>query len=212
MIGKGKCFSSCNRGQRNKSDLYITPISMIKQLLENEYFDKNKNVYEPCADIKYRTIVKECGKYFNKEKVSYNGLDLQPASYGDYLTEDLINNSDYVITNPPFSLAFEFIQKSKEVAKIKFAMLLPLSYLHGQKRYENKIFLDQDYPLTKIYVFTRYPLLTSTIRKDGKYNTGMQVYAWFIWENNNNCKIDLSRIPIIYWIDNNKYVLRKNDE
>lgn len=39
----------------------------------------------------------------------------------------------YIITNPPYSLAYEFIQKAKEIAYSEFAMLLPLSYLHGKK-------------------------------------------------------------------------------
>ena len=74
-------------------------------------------------------------------------------------------------------------------------------YLHGEKRYNNKIFKE----LSKIYVFTRYSLLTKDIRSDGKYNTGMIVYAWFIWEKEHR------KEPVIRWISNQKYILNKND-
>jgi len=199
---KGKCFSACNQGQRKMSDFYQTPYSMVEQLLENEKFDYNKNVLEPaCGE---EAIVCILDLYFMK----YTFYDIKESENYDFLYEN--NKYDYIITNPPFSLAFEFIQQAKKVAKEKFAMLLPLSYLHGQKRYESKIFTDPNYPLTKVYVFTRYPMLSDTVREDGKYTTGMQVYAWFIWENNFDGYIQWKN-PIIKWIDNNKYVLSKKD-
>ena len=41
----------------------------------------------------------------------------------DFLLE--YGNYDYIITNPPFSIAYEFVQKAKQVATKKFAFLLP---------------------------------------------------------------------------------------
>ena len=207
---KGKCFSMCNRGQRRKSDCYQTHYSMTEQLLENEPFVYTRMALEPACGL--GTITRILNKHF-KNTLSF---DIQIRS--DFM--DWYTKVDYIITNPPFSLAFEFIQKAKKIAMEKFAMLLPLSYLHGQKRYESKIFADSSYPLTKVYVFTRYPMLSDTIRKDGKYTTGMQVYAWYIWENNITMNgenygryyINPGREPVIRWIDNNKYILNKNDE
>ena len=45
------------------------------------------------------------------------------------------------------------------------------------------------------------------VREDGKYKTGMRVYAWFVWINSSWCT---KQKPTIQWIDNDKYVLRKN--
>ena len=189
---KGKCISACNRGQRNKSDFYQTPYSMTEQFLGNEIFDYKKTVLEPaCGNFAIATVIKTKFKlqncYYDDLKYGFNFLEMRESK-----------EINYIITNPPFSLAGEFIQKSKEVAKEKFAMLLPLYYLHGQKRYETKIFTDPDYPLTKVYVFTRYPMLTDTIRDDGKYNTGCIVYAWFVWERNPVFFF----YPMIHWINN----------
>lgn len=90
------------------------------------------------------------------------------------------------------------LKKSLELANNKIAMLLPLNYLHGVTR------LNEIYNLKKlktVYVFTRYPLLTQELRDDGKYKTGMLVYAWYIWDQKFN------GYPEIRWINNNEYVL-----
>jgi hypothetical protein len=84
-------------------------------------------------------------------------------------------------------------------------MLLPLSYLHGKRRYDN-IWNDIKFRLSNVVVFTRYPLIGEPLREDGKYHTGMQVYAWYLWS-----KYSESYRPVINWIDNDKYVLRKGE-
>ena len=188
---KGKNFSANNaRGQRKKSDFYETPYSMTSHLLEAEDFNKSLTVCEPaCGD---GAIVKILEKKWDNV-VAY---DIEK----NFLWET--KNYDYIITNPPFSLAYEFVQKAKQIATEKFAFLLPLSYLHGKKRYDN-IYMDKQYGLKKVYVFTRYPMLGESLREDGKYNTGMMVYAWYIFENH------YSGLPVIDWIDNNEDVLSK---
>lgn len=191
---KGKCFSACNRGQRKKSDFYQTPYSMTQQLLENESF--NGSIFEPASgDGAIVKILKKNNYNVAENEIRKNGIDFRKIIlYNDF-------SSQNIITNPPFSLAFEFINISKKIYKKKIAMLLPLSYLHGQKRFDNKIFKE----LKTVYVFTRYPLLTNSIREDGKYETGMIAYAWYIWVKN------FKNDPIIKWIDNNKFVLKKSD-
>ena len=191
MMKKGKNFSANNaRGQRKKSDFYETPYSMTSHLLEVEDFNKSLTVCEPaCGD---GAIVKILEKKWDNV-VAY---DIEK----NFLWET--ENYDYIITNPPFSLAYEFVQKAKQIATEKFAFLLPLSYLHGKKRYDN-IYMDKQYGLKKVYVFTRYPMLGESLREDGKYNTGMMVYAWYIFENH------YSGLPVIDWIDNNEDVLSK---
>ena len=188
---KGKNFSGNNAlGQRKKSDFYETPYSMTSHLLEVEDFNKSLTVCEPaCGD---GAIVKILEKKWDNV-VAY---DIEK----NFLWET--GNYDYIITNQPFSLAYEFVQKAKQIATEKFAFLLPLSYLHGKKRYDN-IYMDKQYGLKKVYVFTRYPMLGESLREDGKYNTGMMVYAWYIFENH------YSGLPVIDWIDNNEDVLSK---
>jgi hypothetical protein len=191
---KGKNFSTNNTGKRKKSDFYETPYSLTRHLLNVENFDFSKIVCEPaCGDGAIVCVLKE--KWQSNNIVAYD-------AEVNFLKDT--KQYDYIITNPPFSLAFEFVQQSKKLAKNKFALLLPLSYLHGKKRYD-MIYTDTDYPLKKVYVFTRYPMLGEKLREDGKYNTGMMVYAWYIFEK------EYDGNPIIDWIDNNNDVLSKKD-
>lgn len=191
----GKNFSTNNAtGKRKASDFYETPYSITRHLLRVEKFDYNLTVLEPaCGDS---AIVKILSENWHDTKIT--AYDIEK----NFLTET--QKYDYIVTNPPFSLAFDFIQQAKQVAKRKFAMLLPLSYLHGKKRFD-EIYSDRVYGLKSVYVFTRYPMLGEKLREDGKYNTGMMVYAWYVFENGN------SEDPKIGWIDNNDDVLSKKD-
>jgi len=190
---KGKNFSANNvSGKRKKSDFYETPYSITRHLLNVEDFDYNLTICEPaCGDGAIVKVLKEK----TNNVIAY---DIEK----NFLSET--KQYDYIITNPPFSIAYEFIVKAKQVAKKKFAFLLPLSYLHGKKRYDD-IYSDKDYPLKKVYVFTRYPMLGEKLREDGKYNTGMMVYAWFIFDK------EYKGPSMLNWIDNNSDVLSKKD-
>ena len=193
---KGKNFSANNAtGKRKKSDFYETPYTLTRKFLDVEYFNKNSTVCEPACGG--GAISKVLNEYWEDDKIT--AYDKETNFLWDF------DEYNYIITNPPFSLAFEFIQKAKQLAKSKFALLLPLSYLHGKKRFD-EIYSDREYGLEKVYVFTRYPMLGETLREDGKYNTGMMVYAWYVWTNG------YSGQPTIDWLDNNEDVLSKKDK
>ena len=192
---KGKNFSANNAtGKRKKSDFYETPYTLTRKFLDVEYFNKNSTGCEPACGG--GAITRELKEHWEDDKVTaYDQETNFLWETGEY---------DYIITNPPFSIAFEFIQRAKLVAKSKFAFLLPLSYLHGKKRFD-EIYSDRTYGLEKVYVFTRYPMLGEALREDGKYNTGMMVYAWYVWTNG------YSGLPTVDWLDNNEDVLSKKD-
>ncbi len=180
---KGKNFSCNNTGKRKKSDFYETPFSMTRQLLDTEPIEGT--VLEPA-----------CGGGAISSQLVCEAYDAER----DFLTEQ--REFDTIITNPPYSLALEFIQKAKSLARQKIIFLLPLSYLHGKKRFD-AIWLDGTFPLARIYVFTRYPMLGEQLRADGKYNTGMMVYAWYVWEKGHK------GAATVHWLDNHQYVLKK---
>ena len=196
---KGKNFSGVNRGQRKASDFYETPYSITRQFLDQGSFANCKSILEPACGN--GAIISVLAEYFSESNIS--SYDLSMGNSYNFLNET--RKIDCIITNPPFSLAYEFILKAKEIATQKFAMLLPLSYLHGEKRYK-EIYSDLQYPLSTIYVYTRYPMLGDPLRSDGKYRTGMMVYAWFVWD-----KYRKHPEPTIRWISNQQYILNKAD-
>ena len=191
----GKNFSANNTTDRRKqTDFYETPYSLTREFLDVEKFDKSLSVCEPACGK--GAITKVLNEYWDKDLITSYDQEV------NFLWET--GNYNSVITNPPYTTALQFIDRAKRVATEKFAFLLPLSYLHGKQRYD-EIYTDREYGLKKVYVFTRYPMLGEKIREDGKYRTGMMVYAWFVWENGH------SGLPMIDWLDNNEDVLSKKD-
>ena len=188
----GKNFSGNTNKSRSKGDFYQTPYSITRRLLEVEKF--SGRILEPaCGAGAITSVLKEAGY---DDVTAYDKEELFGGK--DFLAET--RKFDAIVTNPPFSLAKEFILKACEIAP-RFAFLLPLNYLHGKKR------LDEIYSreiLEKIYVFARYPLLSANIRPDGKYETGMMVYAWYVFDTRNK------GAPTIHWIDNSEDVVRKS--
>lgn len=195
MSEVGKNFSGNNsNGKRKKSDFYETPYSLTRQFLDATHWNKTAKTLEPACGN--NAIVKVLSEN-NFTNITAYDIEI------DFLTET--NKFEQIITNPPFSLARQFIFKSKEISE-KFALLLPLSYLHGKERFDT-VYSDRKFPLDSVYVFTRYPMLGDKLREDGKYNTGMMVYAWFVWDKNST-----NKEPVIRWLDNQQYVKGKNDE
>jgi hypothetical protein len=194
---KGKNFSRNNTGKRKESDLYETPYSMTRQLFQVEWFEKGKKILEPaCGDMAIVHVMTNLGY----KSVGYSDL----RDGGDFLALDPGYEFDYIITNPPYSKSLEFIEKAKTIATGKIAFLLPITYLQGQERFD-KVYQDKNFPLARVHVFIRYPMLGDVLRGDGKYRTGMQTYAWFVWDKSHQGP------PQIGWIDNREYVLKKGD-
>lgn len=197
---KGKCYSKVNRGQRKASDLYETPYSMTRQLLDVWFpFTKtvDKQIFEPaCGNGAIVKVIKEYG-------YDVISSDILWGDEYDFLKET--KKFGCIITNPPYSIANEFICHAKRIA-VTVAMLLPLNYLQGVTRYREGLYTNLEF----VYVFTRMSRLDipffTPLREDGKYETGMQAYAWYIW----NYRFEGS--PSIHWINNNEYVLRKSDK
>jgi len=185
----GKNFSANNLGQRKASDFYETPYSMTQQFLDTGELSPRVATLEPAHGK--GAIVRVLKKNGFADVTAYD-------QETDFLKERRTFGQG--ITNPPFSLAKEFILKSKQVFRSKFALLLPLSYLHGKERLDT-IYSDKAFPLKCCYVFCRYPMLGDDLRADGKYRTGMMVYAWFVWDRRYKGE------PMIRWLDNQPHIL-----
>jgi len=92
---------------------------------------------------------------------------------GDWLSQSrpALCAGDSVITNPPYSLAFEFVQSCVGQAGY-VAMLLRLDFLGSLARAQ----WLQENPPTQLYILSRRPSFTQDAKTD-QYN-----YAWFVWQ------------------------------
>ena len=167
---------------RSPYDFYPTPSSAIKPLLEKMNFH-GVHIYEPCAGD--GAIVKEIKNMFPDAHVSANELDTNHEANLSLSGADRItwtnflttkdNGADIIITNPPFSLAQEFLEYTFEnYSAPTVIMLLRLNFLASQKRHD----FWKKYPPTHLYVLSKRPSFTGS-------GTDSQDYAWFVWERKN---------------------------
>ncbi len=109
----------------------------------------------------------------------------------DFLTYPYETNTvDWVITNPPFRLAEEFVLKSINVARCGVAILARTVFIESVGRY-NRIFKSE--PLTHFAQFTeRVPMVKGRLDKKATTATG---YAWLVWNKQQRCEPKLVWVP-----------------
>ena len=170
-------------GEREKDDFYPTPPNATRALLDREKFEGT--IWESaCGKGHMAEVMKEYGY----EVIS---TDLVDRGYGEtginFLETEVDKKVGNVVTNPPFKIAQEFIEKGLEVSEGKVAMLLKLAFLEGVKR--NEMFKNT--PLKKVYVFSKR--LNFDFEKREK-SSPLMAFAWFVWEHGYEGK------PEIEWI------------
>ena len=176
---------------RAENDFYATHPNSTKALLEVE-------------EIIYPALEPACGEgHISKllDNLQTKSTDLIDRGYGfsgvDFLIENFDNyemNFNTIITNPPFNLFQEFVEKALKIAKKKVIMFGKLQALEGQKR---ATFLQKT-PLKTVYVFKKrqQPMRNGKENDEitGKKMSSTMAFAWFVWE------IGYKGDPIIKWI------------
>ncbi len=144
--------------QKPKFDDIYTPSYAIKPLLK--YIPKNITVWE-CTDYgksEITRLLKEHGcKVISTDK---------KENFFEYIPKE---HFDMIITNPPYSLKNEFLQKCYEYGK-PFCLLLPITALEGKARGE--MFRKNDIQVM---------VLDSRVNFTNKNNNWFNV-SWFCWK------------------------------
>jgi len=154
-------MSSTNRGsKRIDKDEYQTPVWAVKLIMNEIDWNAVPTFLEPCLGQ---------GNIFNNYPGSRKSF-FDINSGDDYLKQP-ISIFDLIITNPPYSLALEFLEKSLGEAKTVI-YLLRLNFLGSQRRHK---FWCLN-PPTHLFVLSKRPSFT----EDG--NTDSTEYAWFCWD------------------------------
>lgn len=175
---------------RESDDYYATEPLAVRELLKVE---------------KFSPLVWECacgGGHISRElqAAGYQVLstDIVDRHFGfvrDFLDSSLpppANEFD-IVTNPPYSLAKEFVEQAMKITPDghKVAMFLKLQFLEGIARRS----LFRKYPPKIIYVSTK----RLHCAKNGDFNKSNSAsavcYAWFVWEKG------FMGDPIIKWIN-----------
>ncbi len=187
---------------RRENDNYQTPEWAVNALLENHRLPfPIGRVLEPCAGsgaiieafvdrwrgsgvIPYRFTAVEADPKA-EEELRFSGAS--KLCIADFLTWEPDEEYSLIITNPPYSLAQQILERALEIARrqtkpAEVIMLLRLGFLQAQERHE----FWQKNPVNHLYILSARPSFTG----GGTDNCG---YAWFVFDH--------SHSQSIKWVD-----------
>ncbi len=171
-------MSATNRGSaRSASDFYPTPqeafIPLLQYLPRCEKSDSGsvkmndsglvnfRHYWEPaCGDGRIIRWLSDSGRIAD-------GADIRQGVSYDYLKDKTMR--DIVITNPPFSLAFEFCKHARQYSKETY-LLLRLNFLASAKRAA----WWKKNPPSALFILSKRPSFTGN-------GTDATDCAWFAW-------------------------------
>lgn len=163
-----------SKEERAAHDLYETPQWCVDAFLKVVPIRNDWTYLEPC---------RASGRIYNQMPLGSAWGEIREGV--DYLTTDYGKVFDCVMTNPPFLLAQEFVEKAHKDADVVI-MLLRLGFLESQRRTE----FWKQYPLTHLITLSKRPSFTEDGKTDGAG------YGWFIWDANGRLGLEKP----FYWI------------
>lgn len=190
-------MSSTNRSRirdNHIADYYVTPISEIEKFLKelNKIYDYQLNfgrILDPCAggDMNTPMSYPEALKIYNS---GIDTIDIREDSRAklkaDYLITDCKNKYDLIITNPPFNIAINVIEKALDDVK-KGGIVVMLERLNFFGSIKRKPFWDKHLPK---YSFIHHERMSFT--PNGK--TDSIEYCHMVWEKGCNPEYTLQTI------------------
>ena len=156
---------------RRKNDTYYTPELATRSLLGIVSINSYNSVLEPCSGT--GGISNVLTDRFTR--VSTNDIDdsVDAGIHVDYLSVPVgwFPKYDWVITNPPFSLAIDFLKKAREETRVGVAMLLRLSFLEPTR--DRGYYLSNNQP--------NHVIVLPRISFTGDSKTDSVTTAWMVW-------------------------------
>jgi len=170
-------MSAKNRGSLViTQEFYPTPLQTINSIINEINFNKVHSFCEPCngSGVITNAIPSNVSKYH---------FELSEGT--DYLLPENSEQVDLILTNPPFSLAKEFIIKARTEAKCVI-MLQRVNFLGSKAR---KKFWEEN-PPTHLFVLSERPKFVARCNNNSKVN-GVKVCSnkesYQITEPRNTC-------------------------
>lgn len=161
---------------------------LIEHVLDDKSGLKDLSCLEPACGAGHmsKVLLEYFGEVRSADAYAYGYADVR-----DFLTYPYETNAvDWVITNPPFRLAEEFVLRALRVGRQGVAILARTVFLESIGRYEG---IFRTNPPTKFAQFVeRVPMVKG--RLDGKATTATG-YAWLVWEKGSTAMPRLMWVP-----------------
>jgi len=147
-----------------------------------------KTVWEPACGRLH--MARPLAEYFAEVRAS----DVHDWGAGAELRDFLLpereeERPDWIITNPPFVLALEFAERALSVARLGVALLVRLSWLTTDERYQ---FFRRFPPAIRAPFMGRLPMHKGTCLRGASTATD---YVWMVWRLGYSGRGDWVEIP-----------------
>lgn len=167
--------------------------ALIKHVINPERV-KEKICWEPAANRGFmsRPLNEYFGYVIESDIHDYAGIGIKPTNF---LETDISRdaNISWIITNPPFNKAQQFIEKAQKIATDGVAMLVRTSFLEGVMRYQT-MFMKNPPDIVAQFA-ERVPMVKG--RCDARASTATS-YAWLVWYI--DLYPDVDKQTILTWI------------
>lgn len=170
---------------RVDNDYYATPFNATEAIL-NKVDLSSDSILEPAAGEGH--IVKILKEHYPHNEITANDLIERDSRFGisvngniDFLAYNPNHKFDTIITNPPFSLVQQFIEKALTLANHYVIIFAKIQLLEGNDRRQ---MFDKS-PPKYVYVFSKRvnPLRNGEeLDEKGKPWASTMCFAWFVWE------------------------------
>ena len=160
---------------RPKDDFYPTPESATRAMLAHIHIPEDVTILEPsCGDGAISKILEETHTVISR--------DLENHGYGE-IGQDFLKTTDWpegrfwIITNPPYNIANDYVRKCLASPAERVILLLKWDYSGGSKSREG---------ILNIGKIQRVLLMKERVSfwPKGKERKGSPSYysAWYIWD------------------------------
>ena len=162
--------------------------ALIENVIEKDTGVKNLTALEPTCGRGYMSQTMR--EYFAK----VDAADVHDYGHGE--VSDFLHASypagsyDWVITNPPFRLAEDFIQRALPIARRGVAMLVRTVFIESIGRY-NRVF-TVDPPTAVAQFVERVPMVKGRLDRKASTATG---YACIVWDKSVDTPPQLVWVP-----------------
>jgi hypothetical protein len=179
--------------EKESRDDFPTPPWATRALIEHVLLPRapdlsQQKCLEPaCGRGHMDKVLRE---YF-AETTACDVFDYGYAKIADFQTAPYeVASFDWVITNPPFNLAEDFISRSRKIARRGVAILARTVFIESVGRFER--LFQPDPPAVFAQFVERVPMVKGRLDKKASTATG---YAWFVWLNEPVTSTELVWIP-----------------
>ena len=178
-------------GNMEGRDFFPTPPWATRAICKAHPFDGS--IWEPaCGDYHMSNTLKE----YN------NNVQSTDIIYGhDFIKDEPLEDIDWIITNPPFNIAEDFIHRALDVVKVGAAFLLRINFLATSKRYNT---LYNVTPPARIFQYTdRIQFNATEVSRKG--STAVD-YTWIIWDKRHKGPTEFN------WLAPQRFKLEKDED